>query len=233
MARYDEWDDDPEEGTEDRRWNGQRWPHAEPRDPAAEAPRVNPFAMVALAAALVALFPIAIVFALLSFGHPRGRGSAVLALLLGLAEAAVVVVAVLSFTDVLDVPLPQAAGPSNPVQALGSTASTHATSSEAPAPVVPGPAALTPAAAVVTKGSACEAEQAGLIGVNAEGATLLCLRSSAGYRWSGPLSVAGSFFVTGTACDPAVSKSGRTAEGRALVCEGKAGNATWVPWTSE
>ncbi|MFF0543636.1 hypothetical protein ACWEVD_30710 [Nocardia thailandica] len=233
MARYDEWDDDPEEGAEDRRWNGQRWPHAEPRDPGAEAPRVNPFAMVALAAALVALFPIAIVFALLSFGHPKGRGSAVLALLLGIAEAAAVAVAVLSFTDVLDLPLPPAAaGPSNAVQALGSPASTHATSTGAPAPVVPGP---TPAstAAVVSKGTACEPEQAGLIGVNAEGATLLCLKSSGGYRWSGPLSVPGSFFVTGTACDPQVSRSGRTAEGRAVVCEGKAGNATWVPWTSE
>ncbi|MGW4633234.1 hypothetical protein [Nocardia sp. NPDC004415] len=235
MARYEQWDDDPEEDVDDRRWNGQRWPHASTDDGhggrAADQPRVNPYAMVALAAALVLLFPIAIVFGLLSFGHPRGRGIAVLALLLGIAEVAAVATVGLAVYGGFEVSLPSLAqstatttAPTPVVSAHGTPAATGAV----PA-VVPSPAANS----VVLKGTPCAAEQAGLLGVSADGATLLCLRSGDTHSWSGPFRVSGAYYEAGARCDPSVDKSGRTADDHALVCEGKAGSGSWVPWTTE
>ncbi|WP_336082283.1 hypothetical protein [Nocardia sp. SSK8] len=234
MARYEQWDDDPEEDVDDRRWNGQRWPHASTDDGhggrQAELPRVNPYAMVALAAALVLLFPIAIVFGLLSFGHPRGRGIAVLALLLGVAEVAAAAAVGMALVGGFDVTLPTLAqdstttAPTPVVSAHGTPEATGvvpaASSSPSPAP-----------GAVVMKGTPCAAEQAGLIGVAADGATLLCLRTADAYGWSGPFRVSGSTYETGASCDPSVDKSGRTAGDIALVCEGKGSTGSWVPWT--
>jgi hypothetical protein len=51
---------------------------------------VNPYAVIALVAALLGLFPVAIVFGLIAFGYPSGRGKAAIALLLGLLEVAAV-----------------------------------------------------------------------------------------------------------------------------------------------
>ncbi|MBO0856677.1 MAG: hypothetical protein J2P18_23255, partial [Nocardia sp.] len=65
-------------------------------------PIVNPYAIVALIAALVALFPVAIVFAFISFSHPRGRLMAMCALLLGVLEMAVGVALLLALTGVVD-----------------------------------------------------------------------------------------------------------------------------------
>lgn len=233
MARYEDWDDDPEDDLDDRRWNGERWPHAAPAEsarPHADGPRVNPYAMVALAAALVLLFPIAIVFALLSFGHPRGRGIAVCALLLGVTEVAALAAVGLAMSGRLDLELPNLAG---------TTTETTVTSQGVPtAPVVP---AASPAedrapearVGVVEKGAACTAEQVGLLGVAADGATLLCLRVAGGHTWSGPYRVAGAYYEEGAACDPAVDKSGRTTGDRALVCEGRGSAGSWVLWTTE
>jgi hypothetical protein len=47
---------------------------------------INPYAVVALVAALLGLFPVAIVFGLLAFTHRGGRGLAVSALMLGVLE---------------------------------------------------------------------------------------------------------------------------------------------------
>ncbi|WP_278262171.1 hypothetical protein [Nocardia sp. AG03] len=233
MARYEQWDDDPEEDVDDRRWNGQRWPHASTDDGhggrQADLPRVNPYAMVALAAALVLLFPIAIVFGLLSFGHPRGRGIAVLALLLGTAEVAAAATVGLAVFGGFDVSLPNLAQTTASTTAPTPVVSAHGTpvaTGEMPV-ASPTPAANTP----VLKGGPCAAEQAGLLGVTADGATLLCLRKDGVYAWSGPFKVSGSYYAVGTGCDPSVDKTGRTSDDHALVCEGKAGAATWVLWT--
>ncbi|MFF2083185.1 hypothetical protein ACFVVM_05390 [Nocardia sp. NPDC058176] len=231
MARYEEWDDDPEDEVDDRRWNGQRWPHATPAGAdglGGAQPRVNPYAMVALAAALVLLFPIAIVFGLLSFGHPRGRGIAVFALLLGITEVAALAVVGLAMFGGLDVELPNLAT---------TTTSTPASAQGAPSATVVPVVSPTddrpadPGIGVVEKGTACPAERVGLLGVAADGATLLCLRGTDGYTWSGPYRVAGSYYTEGARCDPSVDKSGRTSDNRALVCEGSGSTGAWVPWT--
>ncbi|WP_316574718.1 MULTISPECIES: hypothetical protein [Nocardia] len=232
MARYDEWDDDPEEDVNDRRWNGQRWPHATPEDGGAGAgradqPRVNPYAMIALAAALVLLFPIAIVFGLLSFGHPRGRGMAVFALLLGITEVAALATVGLVLFGGLDLDVPTLAQETT-VTSVSTTVPSHGAPSATPTGTVP---VLSPAGTVVEKGTPCSADRAGLLGVAADGATLLCLRADGAYTWSGPFRVSGSYYTEGTRCDPTVDKSGRTSDNHALVCEGKAGAGSWVPWT--
>jgi len=232
MARYDEWDDDPEEDVNDRRWNGQRWPHATPEDGGAGAgradqPRVNPYAMIALAAALVLLFPIAIVFGLLSFGHPRGRGMAVFALLLGITEVAALATVGLVLFGGLDLEVPTLAQETT-VTSVSTTVPSHGAPSATPTGTVP---VLSPAGTVVEKGTPCSADRAGLLGVAADGATLLCLRADGAYTWSGPFRVSGSYYTEGTRCDPTVDKSGRTSDNHALVCEGKAGAGSWVPWT--
>ncbi|MFD3595118.1 hypothetical protein ACFWU5_20545 [Nocardia sp. NPDC058640] len=231
MARYEEWDDDPEQESDDRRWDGQRWPQVSSDGSVggrrSEPPRVNPYAMVALAAALVLLFPIAVVFGLLSFGHPRGRGIAVLALLLGLSEAAVAVAIGLSVFGGLDVEVPKLAqaAATTPVSvtSYGSPSATN------PVPVT----SVVEKGSIVEKGTECAPEKAGLLGVAADGATLLCLRGPSGHHWSGPFRVSGSYYTAGAKCDPSVDKSGRTSDNHALVCEGKAGTGVWTPWISE
>ncbi|MFE6924324.1 hypothetical protein ACFVAV_25090 [Nocardia sp. NPDC057663] len=230
MARYDEWDDDPEEDVDERRWNGQRWPHATPADGGQDGrrgdqPRVNPYAMVALAAALVLLFPIAIVFGLLSFGHPRGRGMAVFALLLGIAEvAAVAAVGLVAFGG-LEIEMPTLAQTTTAASVTTTVSSQGAPTATGTVPVV------SPSAGVVEKDTPCSADRAGLLGVAADGATLLCLRTDGNYTWSGPFKVSGSYYTAGERCDPSVDKSGRTSDNHALVCEGKAGTGSWVLWT--
>lgn len=60
---------------------------AQPRvEPAPTLDPINPYAVVALVAALLGIFPVAIVFGLISFSHRGGRGLAVSALVLGLLE---------------------------------------------------------------------------------------------------------------------------------------------------
>ncbi|MFD3701680.1 hypothetical protein ACFWUP_00890 [Nocardia sp. NPDC058658] len=235
MARYEEWDDDPELESDDRRWDGQRWPQVSSDGGAGgrgrDQPRVNPYAMVALAAALVVLFPIAIVFGLLSFGHPRGRGIAVLALLLGISEAAVAVAIGLAVFGGLDVTVPTLAQTQSVTTTpLPVSVTSHGTPTATEAVPATSPVEK---ASVVAKGTECAAEKAGLLGVAADGATLLCLQGPKGYTWSGPFRVSGSYYTAGARCDPSVDKSGRTSDNHALVCEGKGSAAVWAPWTSE
>jgi hypothetical protein len=64
-------------------------------DPQPALDPVNPYAVVALVAGLLGLFPVAIVFGMLAFTHRGGRGLAVSALVLGALEIVGLVTAVL------------------------------------------------------------------------------------------------------------------------------------------
>lgn len=48
---------------------------------------INPYAVISLVAALLGLFPVAIVFGILAFWRPAGRGIAIAGLVLGVLEA--------------------------------------------------------------------------------------------------------------------------------------------------
>jgi hypothetical protein len=192
-------------------------------------PIVNPYSIVALVAALLGLFPVAIVFGFISFTHPRGRMMALFALLLGVAEVMLVagLVAASGFTVphnlfrfqadstvVSATTAPATAGDTTPAQVTVTTA--------APA------SAAAPAA--VTQGEVCTSAQAALIGTASDGSTLLCLKGSSGYRWTGPYSVSTAVYDTGSKCDASSDKSARTADGRALVCQGQGRSAVWTLW---
>lgn len=58
---------------------------------------INPYAVIALVAALLGLFPVAIVFGILAFRRPAGRGLAIAGLVIGAIEALVVATAVYGF----------------------------------------------------------------------------------------------------------------------------------------
>lgn len=249
-----------------QRWVSERWPEVRNDDRTARSgrgsrpdedpddydeaeyreprPIVNPYAVVALVAALLLLFPVALVFGLIAFSHPKGRVMALFALLLGLAEAAAVVALVVLPGDVVSEVRSRVDAAA--AQVTGTADATHTGEHEQPAPpsTTPAPvhtatglgtAAETPPAAgptplvpVAELGTACP--EAGLIGNTATGATLLCLAdatSSTGYQWSGPHTVAAQVKEGGTSCATADTLTARTADGRALVCE----RSVWVLWT--
>ncbi|WP_433733824.1 DUF4190 domain-containing protein [Nocardia sp. CA-129566] len=213
----------------------ERWPETEPPNRSRRAgrlrvevpPIVNPYAIVALVAALLGLFPVAIVFGFIAFSHPRGKTMAVCALLLGVVEvvgiAGYVVLSGSNFSDAL-------AGvnrtPTVSSVALPSTIAQTAVPQPTVAPTVVAPPVTTTAPSTVTpkKGTVCT--EPGRIGTGADGSTLLCLASGGVYQWNGPYTIGGTVAEAGAKCDGS-TKSARTADGRALTCESKA----WVLWT--
>ncbi|MFI6361937.1 DUF4190 domain-containing protein [Nocardia sp. NPDC050630] len=222
-----------------------RWPDAEPNDrwpemepPTRRAPRagrlrvevppiVNPYAIVALVAALLGLFPVAIVFGFIAFSHPRGKTMAVCALLLGVIEvvgiAGYVVLSGSNFSDALS---GMSRTPVVSSVALPSTISQTAVvqPSAVPPVITPPPAATSTSQVAPKKGTVCT--EPGRIGTGADGTTLLCLASGGVYQWNGPYTVGGTVAEPGTKCDGS-TKSARTADGRAVTCESK----VWVLWT--
>lgn len=195
-------------------------------------PIVNPYAIVALVAALLGLFPVAIVFGLIAFSHPRGRVMAMSALLLGLAEVLVLAAALV----LSGVTLPHTTLGTVPAALSTVTSNTAASRTVAPTTVVtppPTPPATTAAPAgpvSAAKGEVCTQAQAGLIGSATDGTTLLCLHGSSGYRWTGPYSVSTAVYEGGAKCDPGLDKTARTPDGHALVCEGQGRSSIWSLW---
>jgi len=201
-------------------------------------PIVNPYSIVALVGALLGLFPVAIVFGLISFGHPRGRIMALFALMMGVAE----VMAVAGLLMLSGVTLPHnpfhmqvtsqaQTDAATPTAQSAALAPTTAPASTAPATATTASASTTAPVGVV-QGEACTAAQAALIGTAADSSTLLCLQGSSGYRWTGPYNVSTAVYNNGSTCNPATDKSARTSDGHALVCQGTGRSAAWTPWTS-
>ncbi|MFC9894900.1 hypothetical protein ACFVMC_14535 [Nocardia sp. NPDC127579] len=239
MARTQEWQRERrrQELPEDDRWGerapergDQRWPQVPSEDlefGEERRPIVNPYAIVALVAALLALFPVAIVFGLIAYSHPKGKSMATLALVLGVAEAGAVAALVLMSGNTLQdlVNKTETSVAAQPVT-QGSAVPQSTAAQPTAEPTTTTSAPTTPA--VVRKGSACTAAQAGLIGSAADGGTLLCLSKSDKHEWTGPYNVGTGRYTEDEACDPSIAKTGRTAEGRALVCE----SGAWAPWTT-
>ncbi|NKY31798.1 hypothetical protein HGA13_01730 [Nocardia speluncae] len=224
-------------------------PHEEPEDldysedPAfdTERPVVNPYAVVALVAALVLLFPVALVFGLVAFTYPRGRFMAFAAFLLGALEAALLVAFVVLPRDRVSDAYSRVG------DALGvTTASATAAGVPAEGPVesataVSVPPSATPhtrppvgraepeAPVVAEQGTACP--EPALIGAATDGTTLLCLagaESVTGPQWSGPHRIAAAVRDEGGDCTAGAGATARSAGGRALVCE----DGIWALWVS-
>ncbi|MFI5536268.1 hypothetical protein ACIA5H_07720 [Nocardia sp. NPDC051900] len=233
----DRWSEpEPDGGWADE--EDERWPEQPPsrrrtgRLRVEIPPIVNPYAIVALVGALLGLFPVAIVFGFIAFSHPRGRVMAMFALLLGVAEiTAVAGFVLLTGNRLPDVMNRQSVIAPTPVASVPTTVErpVATTTAAAPSPAV----TTTPSASQgpVTKGSSCSEAQLGQIGSAADGGTLICLTTSGGYQWAGPHVVATAVQQAGSKCDASGAKTGRTADGRALVCELSGRSGTWVLWT--
>ncbi|MBF6347770.1 hypothetical protein IU448_01920 [Nocardia flavorosea] len=259
-----------------QRWGEQRWPEVPPDRDAGPPPRtgrrrpelraepedldyaddessfgtaepaVNPYAVIALVAALVLLFPVAIVFGLIAFTRPRGRFMAFAAFLLGALEAVLLVAwFVLPGERVSDMY-------SRVGDALGVTTGSEtaagvpadgelesATAVSIPAPPSAPPASPTQplatgaapenAVPVAENDTACP--EPALIGAATDGSILLCLTdtgSVTGYQWSGPYRVAEAVREENGTCAAAAGATARTAAGLALVCE----DGAWTLWVS-
>ncbi len=201
-------------------------------------PIVNPYAIVALVAALLGLFPVAIVFGLIAFSHPRGRMMAMSALMLGLAEVLIVAAALV----LSGVTLPHTTLSTVPAAVSTDTTGSNSDPTRTIAPTTaaaPPPAAVTTAPATTTapagpvsaaKGEVCTDAQAGLLGAASDGSTLLCLHGGSGYRWTGPYTVSTAVYEGGSRCDPTTDKTARTPDGHALVCEGQGRSSSWSRW---
>ncbi|MEV6280053.1 hypothetical protein [Nocardia sp. NPDC051832] len=248
MARTQEWQRERrrQELPEEDRWErdaaaaraDQRWPQVQPEDlefGEERRPVVNPYAIVALVAALLLLFPVAIVFGMIAFTHPKGKSMATFALLLGFAEAAAVASVVFMGGNTLDDLMSKTESPAVTQSMTAAQSSAVPQSTAAPATTAPTIApssapATTPA--VVRKGASCSESQAGMIGASSDGGTLLCLAKSGKHEWSGPYNVGTGRYTEGETCDPSLAKTGRSAEGRALVCEASGDAGAWARWTS-
>ncbi|GGK98368.1 hypothetical protein [Nocardia jinanensis] len=246
-----------------QRWAGERWPEVPPyRDeepPQPGRPRddfddrpdeshryearpvVNPYAIVALVAALILIFPVAIVFGLIAFGHPRGRFMACTALLLGVLEVALLAALVLLprdssggvFSRVGDAVGEVTGGPQeteSPETAAPETSETTRTSTPTTSPAVLEPSVPRSAVGVPPAAEAdTPCPEPALLGAAADGGTLLCLTDAAsvtGYQWSDPVRVAETVREEGASCTGAATA--RTVAGYALVCE----RGAWTLWTS-
>jgi hypothetical protein len=210
----------------------------------------NPYAVIALGAALLGLFPVAIVFGILAATRPGGRVMAGWALALGLVEVAAVAgfvvlgvdhatdstpaaaisttaaapatVGTLSTTTMLPLPPPPSAAPTRSSTATSAPTTTQTdTSATDTGPRGPAGAVNTP----------CAKSQNGLIGTAADGGALVCTNfgDDSGYKWSNAGPLAGGVHAPGATCDPLVSGglTGHTADGHAVACEGDGHNGSW------
>ena len=207
-------------------------------------PIVNPYAIVALVAALLGLFPVAIVFGLIAFSHPRGRVMAMSALMLGLAEVLILAVALvlsgitLPHTTLRTVPAAVSTDTTGSNSELTRTIAPTTTVVPPGTPITTAPVTTTtpamttaPAGPIsAAKGEVCTDAQGGLLGAASDGSTLLCLHGTGGYRWTGPYSVSTAVYEGGSKCDPTLDKTARTPDGHALVCEGQGRSSIWSLW---
>ncbi|WP_069160881.1 DUF4190 domain-containing protein [Nocardia altamirensis] len=241
-AQDDRWP----EAEEEQRWGesdpDDRWQEAAPRRRTGRLrveipPIINPYAIVALVAALLGLFPVAIVFGFIAFSHPRGRVMAMFALLIGVAEVTALAGLVVLSGRIVPDDLLRANKPAATVNlSAQSTTEQKAppTTTVALSPVTTTVApTATAAPSNLKKGTACTDAQVGQIGSAADGGTLICLRSGTAFLWSGPYNVSTAIQQAGAKCDGSTGKSGRTADGRALICENPGRNGIWALWTSE
>lgn len=200
-----------------------REPPAPAPEPIPGPPPVNPYAVIALVAALLVVFPVAIVFGFIAFSRRGGRIIAFWALLLGIMEVGTLLAlfAVTNHTFSVAV-LEHKLNPTTSVATLGqeTTSSvpttTHSAATMAP---LPPPPATEPGAKPVL-GGACEVSQAGHFGIAVDGRQVLCHTVQGVYQWDKVGTLARNPHESGSSCDPSTDSSltGKTAAGLAVVC---------------
>lgn len=202
---------------------------------------INPYAVIALVAALVGLFPVAIVFAILAFWRPGGRGVAIAGLILGVIEALIAALVVYGFGTGLRAEDSTAATvyqdyslPATPLQAPPTiftvpsltTPPAAATSEQE----VPTEAPTTSAAAVPAIDEPCD-PSIDNHATSADGTFLKCAyagRTTARWVQSAPII---AYADQGTACDPSTRGIAVSPEGVDMVCVSNSVDGQGGYWT--
>ncbi|WP_213578565.1 DUF4190 domain-containing protein [Rhodococcus sp. USK13] len=200
---------------------------------------INPYAVISLVAALLGLFPVAIVFGILAFWRPGGRGIAIAGLILGvleaLATAAVLYSAGTAFnsdTDSQDysatavTTFPEIALPA-PFTAAPTTAVAEPTTVETTTVAVEttAPAAIAP----VVNGD-CD-PSVDNHATAADGTFLKCTYAgSTRPHWVRSVPIIGTA-SEGDSCDPSVTGIAVSPQGQDLFCvtDTRTGGGTWTP----
>jgi hypothetical protein len=196
----------------------------------------NPYAVIALVAALLGLFPVAIVFGILAFWRPAGRGVAIAGLVLGAIEAIVVATVVYGFGTGLT-------ADDSTNATVYQDYSLPATPLEAPPTTVIVPSLTTPPPAETTIG-ATEEPPLALPAVDdhcdpavdnhatsSDGTFLKCAyagRSTARWVRSAPII---AYADQGASCDPSARGIAVSSGGVDMVCVSNGGGegGYWVP----
>ncbi|WP_052083250.1 MULTISPECIES: DUF4190 domain-containing protein [Nocardiaceae] len=197
---------------------------------------INPYAVIALVAALLGLFPVAIVFGILAFWRPAGRGLAIAAVVLGAIEALVVATVVYGFGTGLT-------ADDSTNAAVYQDYSLPATPAEAPPASVVVPSLTTPPAAETTI-EMTEEPPLALPAVDescdpavdnhatsSDGTFLKCAyagRSTARWVRSAPII---AYAEQGESCDPSAPGIAVSPDGVDMVCvsNGVVDDGYWVP----
>lgn len=204
---------------------------------------INVYAVISLVAALLGLFPLAIVFGILAFTRPAGRGIAIAGLVLGILELAVLVLVFFgvasAFTDDSDSSAAQTVTSSvfEPFVPTDDTTSTS-TSDAAPATeTTPSPTTTQPEpepSSGPVLNDTCSEGQANALATDANtGQNIVCAFSgeNGNYRWVRTAPVSPGTHERGDSCDPAADKVGRSTGGTALLCvsEPDGVGGSWEP----
>ncbi|MGW4338562.1 DUF4190 domain-containing protein [Rhodococcus koreensis] len=203
---------------------------------------INPYAVIALVAALLGLFPVAIVFGVLAFWRPAGRAIAVAALILGILEAlaagTILYSAGSSLSDAVtnSSPATSYSLPSAQAQALTpASAVPPALVPPAAATTEPEPEATTtvdepkPATSPTVNGD-CDPDVDNHT-TSADGTFLTCTYAgSTRPHWARSVPIIGQA-AEGQSCNPAATGIAISPEGRDLFCvsNGRTGTGTWAP----
>ncbi|MEV0248774.1 DUF4190 domain-containing protein [Nocardia sp. NPDC050712] len=213
-------------------------------DPGEPQPVINPYAVIALVAALLLVFPIAIIFGLIAFTYPRGRGLAWSALILGCLELGVVLtIAVIggnAFDNASSALSTSSARPSAYATQFPTVIETTVpttTPSVEPAPTTTARPTTTTTARPAA-GSPCNELQR--ITTGPDGNAMVCSKGGGAPRpvWQStgePLQ--SGTHDEGESCDPSsTTRLGQNSEGKVVQClnpEGQPGEGTDGEWTTE
>jgi len=192
---------------------------------------VNPYAVISLVAALLGLFPVAIVFGILAFWRPAGRGIAIAGLAIGVIELLVVATFLYGFGSLT--PNNSASSDTLTPYSVPATAMLTVPSTTTSLPPVETTVDATevPIASRPEVDDPCDPSTDNHE-TSADGTFLKCTYAgSTSARWVQSAPIIDSNAEAGSVCDPTVSGIAVSPDGVDLFCvsDGANGGGYWSP----
>lgn len=199
---------------------------------------INPYAVISLVSALLGLFPVAIVFGVLAFWRPAGRGIAVAGLAIGVIEALAVATVLYGFGSL-------AASDESTSDTAFADSSLPATTYALPSTAFTLPSVTTPPPPMETTVEATEEPIAASPEVDetcdptvdnhatsSDGMFMKCTYAgSTRAHWVRSAPIIDSYAENGSACDPSVTGLAVSSDGLDMVCvsNGDGSGGYWSP----